>query len=140
MDHLYPPGPESVADDLTAPGPTYKRQAKVALLSLMLFIALYLSLTGWFAWTAYDYFITAPYSPQGELWAYVSAGCAAFLTVFLVKALFFVNHGGEINDIEITAEEEPQLFEFLFPGTTDTGVYHEDQHATSPFAALGYDE
>ncbi|MDJ0908638.1 MAG: M48 family metallopeptidase [Woeseiaceae bacterium] len=141
MDHLYPPGPESVADDLTAPGPTYKRQAKVALLSLMLFIALYLSLTGWFAWTAYDYFITAPYSPQGELWAYVSAGCAAFLTVFLVKALFFVNHGGEINDIEITAEDEPQLFEFLFRLADEAGAPRPHRVFLSPRvnAAVFYD-
>lgn len=141
MDSLYPPGPDSVADDLTAPGPTYKRQAKVALLSLMLFIALYLSLTGWFAWTAYKYFVTAPYSPLGELWAYLSAGCAAFLTVFLVKALFFVNHGGEVNDIEITAEDEPQLFDFLYRLADEAGAPRPHRVFLSPRvnAAVFYD-
>ncbi len=104
MDQLYPPGPESVTDDLTAPGPAYKRQSKVALLSLLLFIALYLSLTGWFAWTAYNYFVNAEQIPQGALFGYLFAAAAAFLTVFLVKALFFVNHGGEVNDIEVTPD------------------------------------
>ena len=47
MENLYPPGPVAIPDDLTAPGPAYKRQAKVALLSLLVFIVLYLSLTAW---------------------------------------------------------------------------------------------
>ncbi len=122
MEHLYPPGPESVSDDLTAPGHAYKRQAKVALLSLLLFIVLYMSLTGWFAWTAYKYFVNAAQVQQGVLWAYLFAGCAAFLTVFLVKALFFVNHGGEVNDIEVTADQEPQLFDFLYRLADEAGA------------------
>ena len=93
MADLYPPGPAAVADDLTAPGPAYKRQAKVALLSLLLFIALYLALTGWFAWTAYNYFVNAAQVEQGALWGYGFAAAAAFLAVFLLKALFFVNRG-----------------------------------------------
>ncbi len=122
MDNLYPPGPAPVAQDLTAPGPAYKRQAKVALLSLLLFIALYLSLTGWFAWTAYDYFVNAAAVEQGAWVGYGFAAAAAFLTVFLAKALFFVNRGGEVNDVEVTAEEEPQLFEFLYRLADEAGA------------------
>ena len=122
MDNLYPPGPAAVADDLTAPGPAYKRQAKVALLSLLLFIALYLSLTGWFAWTAYDYFVNAAAVEQGAWVGYGFAAAAAFLTIFLAKALFFVNRGGEVNDIEVTADEEPQLFEFLYRLADEAGA------------------
>ncbi|MDH3621731.1 MAG: M48 family metallopeptidase [Gammaproteobacteria bacterium] len=122
MDELYPPGPPAVADDLTAPGPAYKRQAKVALLSLLLFIALYLSLTGWFAWTAYSYFVNAAAVEQGAWVGYGFAAAAAFLTIFLLKALFFVNRGGEINDIEVTAEEEPRLFEFLHRLADEAGA------------------
>ena len=122
MDNLYPPGPAPVAQDLTAPGPAYKRQAKVALLSLLLFIALYLSLTGWFAWTAYDYFVNAAAVEQGAWVGYGFAAAAAFLTIFLAKALFFVNRGGEVNDIEVTAEEEPRLFEFLYRLADEAGA------------------
>jgi Zn-dependent protease with chaperone function len=122
LETIYPPGPTSVSDDLTAPGPTYKRQAKVALLSLLLFITLYLSLTGWFAWTAYSYFVKAAAAEQGALIGYGFAAAAAFLTVFLVKALFFVDHGGEVNDIEVTAEEEPRLFEFLYRLADEAGA------------------
>ncbi len=122
MDELYPAGPDAAADDLTAPGPAYKRQAKVALLSLLCFIVLYLSLTGWFAWTAYQYFANAAEVPQGALIGYGLAAAAAFLTVFLAKALFFVDRGGEPNDLEITAEEEPQLFEFLYRLADEAGA------------------
>lgn len=114
MASLYPPSPEGVADDLTAPGPTYKRRAKVAFLSLLLFIALYLSLTGWFAWTAYSYFRNAMMSDQGAVLGYALGTVAAFLSVFLLKALFFVNRGGEVNDMEVTKEQQPGLFEFLY--------------------------
>lgn len=122
MDELYPPGPATVDDELTAPGPAYKRQAKVALLSLLLFIALYLSLTGWFGWTAYSYFVNASEVEQGAWVGYGFAAAAAFLTIFLAKALFFVNRGGEVNDIEVTAAEEPQLFEFLYQLADEAGA------------------
>ncbi len=122
MADLYPPSPAGVADDLTAPGPAYKRQAKVALLSLLLFIMLYLALTGWFAWTAYNYFVNASQVEQGALWGYGFAAAAAFLSVFLLKALFFVNRGGEVNDIEVTADDEPRLFEFLYRLADEAGA------------------
>ena len=74
MENLYPPGPAATPAELTAPGPAYKRQAKVALLSLLLFIALYLSLTAWFGWTAYNYFVNASDFKHGPLIAYGLAG------------------------------------------------------------------
>jgi Zn-dependent protease with chaperone function len=122
MENIYPPGPTAVPDELTAPGPAYKRQSKVALLSLLLFIALYLSLTGWFGWTAYNYFVNANQVEQGPLIAYLFSAAAAFLTVFLAKGLFFVSHGGEISDIEITPEQEPELFRFLYQLADDAGA------------------
>jgi Zn-dependent protease with chaperone function len=122
MATLYPPGPDGVADDLTAPGPTYKRRAQVAFLSLLLFIALYLSLTGWFAWTAYKYFHNAMASDQSAVLGYALGAVAAFLTVFLIKALFFVNRGGEVNDMEVTREQQPGLFEFLYKLADEAGA------------------
>ena len=95
MDQLYPPGPISVDDNLAAPGPGYKRRAQVALLSLLLFIALYLSLTGWFAWTAYAYFVdaSAAASSKGAFIGFGLAITAAFLSVFLIKAPVFYRPG-----------------------------------------------
>jgi Zn-dependent protease with chaperone function len=141
MADLYPPGPAAVADDLTAAGPAYKRQAKVALLSLLLFIALYLALTGWFAWTAYSYFVNAAQVEQGALWGYGFAAAAAFLAVFLLKALFFVNRGGEVDDIEVTADDEPQLFEFLHRLADEAGAPRPHRVFLSPRvnAAVFYD-
>ncbi len=113
MEGLYPPGPDVATDELTAPGPTYKKRARVALLSLLLFIVLYLSLTAWFGWTAYKYFMEGMASSQDQFINFGLALGSAFLTLFLVKALFFVNKGGEVNDLEITREEQPEFFEFL---------------------------
>lgn len=122
MDQLYPPGPDVVVEELVAPGPTYKRRAKVALLSLLLFIVLYLSLTSWFGWTAYKYFVEAMAAQEGALIGFGLAAAATLLTVFLVKALFFVNRGGEVSDLEITPDEQPQLFEFLYRLADDAGA------------------
>ena len=123
MGLMYPPGPSAVADDLAAPSPSYKSRARVAFLSLLLFIALYLSLTGWFGWTAYKYFVNATgASGSGAFIGYGLALAAGFLTVFLVKGLFFVSHGGEVNDIEITADEQPQLINFLYRLADEAGA------------------
>ena len=113
MDQIYPAGPDVATEELVAPSPLYKSRARVALLSLLLFIAIYLALTSWFAWTAYKYFIEATTVSQEPLIPWLLAGSATLLTIFLVKALFFVNHGGEVNDLEVFPEQQPQLFEFL---------------------------
>lgn len=123
MNQLYPPGPVAVDGDLAAPGPGYRRRAQVALLSLLLFIALYLSLTAWFAWTAYGYFADAAAAEgKGAFIGFGLAAVAAFLTLFLVKALFFIDRGGEPNDIEVSADEQPQLFEFLYRLADEAGA------------------
>ena len=132
MEQLYPPGPVGVADDLTAPGPAYRSRARIALLSLLLFIALYFSLTGWFAWTTYKYLHDATSAGGGTLFGWGMAAMSAFLTVFLVKALFFVNRGGEVNDIEVTADDEPQLFEFLHRLADEAGAPRPHRVFLSP--------
>lgn len=142
MDQLYPDGPAAVAKNLTAPGPAYKRRAQLAFASLLLFIALYFSLTGWFAWTSYSYFRDAlAAGSDAGLIGYVLAIASAFLTVFLVKALFFVDKGGEVNDIEVTPEQQPKLFEFLYRLADDAGAPRPHRVFLSPRvnAAVFYD-
>ena len=41
------------------------------------------------------------------------AGVGAFLAVFMWKALFFVRRRHAIDDIEVTAAEQPRLFAFI---------------------------
>jgi len=52
-----------------------------------------------------------------DIWLYSASGgtdvCSAFLAVFMLKALFFVRRGGMADTLEIKAEQQPRLFEFI---------------------------
>lgn len=112
MEHVYPAGPHSVPADLTKPSAAYRNHAWLAMGGLGLFVTSYFALSSWFTWTAYRLLRTAVV--EGEwLWTGVVGLSAGFLAVFMWKALFFVKHRYEIDDIEITAEDQPQLFAFL---------------------------
>jgi hypothetical protein len=83
------------------------------MLLLATFVVAYLALSGWFVWTAYRMFYGAFKGGDDAFPAFIGGLCAAFLAVFMLKALFFVKHSYEINDIEITPDQEPRLFAFL---------------------------
>jgi Zn-dependent protease with chaperone function len=87
-------------------------RAWAAMAGLLLFVALYFALSGWFAWTAWRLF-SGLGSSNFSLWGLIAGACAAFLAVFMLKALFFVKHAYDIDDIEITREQQPQLFAFI---------------------------
>jgi Zn-dependent protease with chaperone function len=114
MSLAYPPGPIDVPPNLTAPSAAYKRHAWLAMLGLTAFIGVYFVLSAWFALTAWRLF-SGMFGAYGnfELWGFIAGVCAAFLAVFMLKALFFIQHRFDIQDIEITRAEEPELFEFI---------------------------
>jgi Zn-dependent protease with chaperone function len=114
MDHVYPPGPATVPPNLTAATAAYKHRAWLAMAGLAAFIVLYFALSGWFAWTAWRLF-DGMFGKGGsfDLFQFVAAVCAAFLAVFMLKALFFIQHRFDVEDIEITRQEQPKLFEFI---------------------------
>jgi Zn-dependent protease with chaperone function len=113
MEHVYPPGPAAVPADLTAATAAYKRHAWLAMLGLAAFIVAYFALSGWFAWTAWRLLRGLVVSGDFELPVLIGGVSCAFLAVFMLKALFFIRHRYEIEDIEITREQEPRLFEFI---------------------------
>jgi len=114
MDVTYPPGPTAVPPDLTQPTAAYKRHAWLAMLGLAAFITLYFALSAWFAWTAWR-LLAGMFSAHGdfELWGFIAGICSTFLAVFMLKALFFIQHRYEIEDLEVTRQQEPRLFEFI---------------------------
>lgn len=122
MDTIYPAGPDAVPADLTRPTASYRLHAWLAMGGLALFVVLYVSLAGWFAWTAYHLLFRVGMTGAGGFWTLVAGGCSAFLAVFMLKALFFVKHGGESEDIEITAQEQPRLFAFLHRLADEAGA------------------
>ncbi|MGX8249526.1 hypothetical protein, partial [Escherichia coli] len=49
-------------------------------------------------------------------------GCSAFLCVFMLKALLFMERGGAPNHVELHPEEQPQLFAFLYRLADEAGA------------------
>ena len=114
MDHVYPPGPATVPPNLTAATAAYKHRAWLAMFGLATFIAVYFALSGWFAWTAWRLF-SGMFGAHGhfDFWGFVAGVCATFLAIFMLKALFFIQHRYAIEDIEITRGQQPKLFDFI---------------------------
>ena len=122
MQDIYPDGPKSVPLDLTKPSSVYKQRAWLALASLTLFVTIYIALALWFAWTAYrmgNAFMTG--GPDAGMHLLIGI-CAAFLAIFMLKALFFIQRGGKTDDVEVTASEQPRLFEFLYRLADEAGA------------------
>ncbi|CAM3912940.1 M48 family metallopeptidase [Ectopseudomonas alcaliphila] len=122
MEDLYPAGPSDVPATLTRPSSLYKRQAWLAVGSLALFVALYFALAGWFGWTAWRLISSALAGSEDVIVHVLVGGCSAFLCVFMLKALLFMERGGAPNHVELHPEEQPQLFAFLYRLADEAGA------------------
>lgn len=122
MQDIYPTGPQRVPAELTKPSTAYKQRAWLALASLALFVMLYLALAGWFVFTAYRMIDDAVAGGADAFWHFIIGACAAFLAIFMLKALFFIKRGGTPDAVEVTAAEQPRLFQFLFRLADDAGA------------------
>ena len=122
MNDLYPHGPASVPAELTKPTAVYRQRAWLALASLLLFVALYIALAGWFVWTAHRMLGEAMAGGPDRGWHLLLSISAAFLAVFMLKALFFIKRGGAPDAVEVTAAEQPRLFAFLHRLADDAGA------------------
>ncbi|MFC1749476.1 M48 family metallopeptidase [Pseudomonadota bacterium] len=141
MSEIYPPGPSNVPDGLTKPSAKYKSRAWVAVLGLVVFVVLYFVLAAWFSWTGYR-LMSGAFEPGGNLFLGLATGLpAAFLALFMLKALFFVKRGQESDDVELKPEDEPKLFEFLNKLADDAGAPRPHRVYVSPRvnAAVFYD-
>lgn len=113
MASLYPPGPPDVPADLLAPTSAYKRHAYLAIGALLGFVVAYLSFTGWLVWMAIHGVQQAFGHRSIHVGLLLFSAMAGLLAAFLIKSLLFVKRSAQPDALEVTAEEEPQLFEFL---------------------------
>jgi Zn-dependent protease with chaperone function len=141
MDDVYPRGPAAVPQSFTQATSSYRLHAWLAMAGLAAFVLLYFALAGWFAWTAWRLLAGAVNGGENALWGFVAGLSAAFLAVFMLKALFFVKHRYEIDDLEITPQEQPKLFAFLRRLADDAGAPRAHRVFLSPRvnAAVFYD-
>ncbi|MDR0233225.1 MAG: M48 family metalloprotease, partial [Zoogloeaceae bacterium] len=112
MDTLYPASPAQVPPQLTQATAVYKRHAWFAVAGLIFFVLLYLFFAGWFAYVAYVAYNVFVSTPTIGIGFFIGI-CAAFLAIFMLKALFFRDRSDLSGVIEITADQHPRLFEFL---------------------------
>ena len=103
-----------VPDDFTKPSGAYRLQAWLAFLGLLLFVFSYLGLASFFTWTAYRMIAGALAGGDRAFRGVLAALPAGFFAVFMWQALFFVRHGSARPGVEITADDEPELFDFLY--------------------------
>ncbi|MFM9864672.1 MAG: M48 family metallopeptidase [Micropepsaceae bacterium] len=138
---VFPPSPAVVPEGLTKPTPKYRRHATLAMLSLIGFMAIYLALMGWFAWTAYQIFATIEQFDGNEIWVAVAGACSAFLALFMAKSLVFFQKGAGNEDMELKAKDHPRLFKFLHAIADETGAPKPHRVFLSPRvnAAVFYD-
>jgi Zn-dependent protease with chaperone function len=127
MANNYPPNPDNVPADLYKPSSAYKRRAWVAMLILLIFVFLYVSISVFFGWKSFT-FIKSAIEGSGDVQflGFVIGIPCAFLAIFLIKALFFVKKGDVDGSEEIFPEQEPELFAFIHK-------LAEDANAPKPY-------
>ena len=127
----YPPPPASVPQDLAKATPQYRRHAWLAMIGLVAFAVLYLALTVWFAWSAWR-LLGQGFGPQGGLLQIIMGFGAGFLAIFMLKGLFFRKANEQPKEFEVTPEDQPRLFEFLYRLADDTNAPRPHKVFLSP--------
>src|SRR6476661_430723 len=112
---LYPPSPTDVPADFTRPKARYSGLVVAMVVSILRFITLYLMLLAAAAGLVY-LTITLHFERYGVWSALFHLGCvvgSVMLVVFLLKSLFQPSPPPADDRVELTAEDQPALFEFV---------------------------
>ncbi len=141
MSLLYPAGPVSVPDNLTVPSAAYKRHAWLAMAGLLLFVLSYFGLLLWLLWTVYRLFKGIGSGSDDVFMALLFGGSAAFLAIFMAKALIFIKRADASEDYEVKPDSQPELFRFLHRLADEAGAPRPHRVYLSPRvnAAVFYD-
>ena len=134
LDDLYPPSPTTISRDVTRPPPAYRLQVVVVLLSLFLFLVIYVVLTALAAYGVYWSFqqLANPTIIGGgrvgrgrsdpSLY-FIGLGIAcAVLFLFLFKSFFQSSQKNAALDVEVVETGQPKLFEFIRRLYAETGA------------------
>jgi Zn-dependent protease with chaperone function len=77
-------------------------------------VLLYFALAGWFLLTAYRLTFLADSGGKQAVWGYVMAVCALFFAFVMLKGIFAVRNAKIEGMLELTREQQPRLFDFLY--------------------------
>ena len=106
--------PLNVPVDFTTPGRQYKKQVILASFAIITFISLYFGLAFWFIYKAYFLFSDLFSGGRNGFVSFFVALLSSFMGIFMLKAIFFLNRKNKDESFEITREDEPQLFDFIY--------------------------
>jgi len=122
MNSYYSKISATVPPNLTKPTSSFKKHVWLSVFGLLLFIGLYFVLTIWFASLAYNLWADA-YNFDGHFFNYLLAIGFGFLSVFMVKSLFFLNKREENPTHRyVNKQEEPLLFDYLYKLADEAGA------------------
>ncbi|MGO1070276.1 M48 family metallopeptidase [Lysobacter sp. CA199] len=123
---------------LTAPSTAYRRHAWLAMTGLLAFVAIYFALLVWFGRTAWRLFASLVDSNGDNLIGNgITGACAAFLFLFMAKALVFKRHGAADQDMELKPADQPELFAFLHRLADEAGAPRPHRVFLSPRVNAG---
>ena len=125
MESVYPPGPKNVPADFTKPSMRYRWKVIFVLGSLLLTLALYLALIAVSAWGFYQ-LLMLPWPARFHLGVIfvrtLGMFCAGLLFLYLFKGLFKRQGGQRDGLVEITGQDQPDVFAFVRQLCVETGA------------------
>ncbi|WP_205757431.1 M48 family metallopeptidase [Lysobacter enzymogenes] len=108
------------------------------MLGLLGFVAIYFALLVWFGWTAWRLFAALVQGDGGNLIGNgLTGACAAFLCLFMAKALVFKRRGAGDEDMELKPADQPELFAFLHRLADEAGAPRPHRVFLSPRVNAG---
>ena len=118
----YPKSPSGISPDLTAASPRYKRHVALACAGVLVFVSVYLGLTGYFGWIVYRLLGDAILHGGNVFLAGLFSLPALFFFGFLVRGLFVFKRNRNEGVVEISPSDQPKLFAFLHRLADETGA------------------
>jgi Zn-dependent protease with chaperone function len=133
----YPPSPKNVPDDLARATPKLRAQAALLVLSLFVFLLVYLGLA-YLAVFLIVHGVTRPFS----IWHLLGIILGIFLLMYLLKGLFVRHKPDKTLQVELKEEDHPALFEFIERLCDEVDAPYPDRVIVSPEvnAAVIYDQ
>lgn len=138
---LYPASPKDVPESLTQAKSSYRRQATLAFMGLLAFMVIYLLLTAGFGYITFKNVVALSESGDLNIAQILVVFCAGLLTLFMVKSLFAIRKMGTPDGIEVSPEDQPELYNYLHKLADEVGAPRPHRVFLTPEvnAAVFYD-
>lgn len=121
--NFYPQSPDTIPSNLLELPSTYKSRVIAVLVSIILFVALYLVLV---ALAAYSVYLAAMMPMMSNFWGILfkfgMIGITIMFFFFTLKFLFKKSNPQSATNVELKEKDHPQLFQFIRNLCDETGA------------------